>query len=58
VQGGYSDRAYLQTSPLLRGLANDPAYAASIDTLSRRVAAQRAQVLAADWRPADLRDAH
>ena len=58
VQGGYSDRAYLQTSPLLRGLANDPAYAASIDTLSRRVAAQRAQVLAADWRPADLHDAH
>lgn len=56
VQGGYSDRAYLQTSPLLRNLANDPAYAASSDTLSRRVAAQRAQVLAADWRPADLRD--
>ncbi|MGO4702644.1 tetratricopeptide repeat protein [Dyella sp. 2RAB6] len=56
VQAGYSDRAYLQTSPLLRGLANDPAYAASIDTLSQRVAAQRAQVLAADWRPADLRD--
>lgn len=57
VQAGYSDRAYLQTSPLLRGLANEPAYAASIDALSRRVAAQRAQVLAADWRPADLRDA-
>ena len=58
VQGGYSDRAYLQTSPLWRGFASDPAYAASIDTLSRRVAAQRAQVLAADWRPADLRDTH
>lgn len=57
VQSGYSDRAYLQTSPLLRGLANDPAYAAAIDTLSRRVATQRAQVLAADWRPAELRDA-
>ena len=56
VQAGYSDRAYLQTSPLLRGLAGEPAYAASIDALSRRVAAQRAQVLAADWRPADLRD--
>jgi len=58
VQTGYSDRAYLQTSPLLRGLANEPAYAVSIDALSRRGAAQRAQVLAADWRPADLRDVH
>jgi DNA-binding winged helix-turn-helix (wHTH) protein/tetratricopeptide (TPR) repeat protein len=57
VQAGYSDRAYLQTSPLLHQLAGEPAYAAAIDTLSRRVAAQRAQVLAADWRPADLRDA-
>ncbi|PWK92591.1 DNA-binding winged helix-turn-helix (wHTH) protein [Fulvimonas soli] len=57
VQAGYSDRAYLQASPLLRGLAGEPAYAASIDALSRRVAAQRAQVLAADWRPADLREA-
>lgn len=57
VQAGYSDRAYLQTSPLLRELASEPAYAAAIDTLSQRVAAQRAQVLAADWRPQDLRDA-
>jgi DNA-binding winged helix-turn-helix (wHTH) protein/tetratricopeptide (TPR) repeat protein len=56
VREGYSDRAYLQTSPLLRGLANEPAYAEAVDALSRRVAAQRAQVLAADWRPADLRD--
>lgn len=57
VRTGYSDRAYLQTSPLLHGLAGEPAYATAIDTLSQRVAAQRAQVLAADWRPADLRDA-
>ena len=57
VREGYSDRAYLQTSPLLRGLAGEPAYAEAIDALSRRVAAQRAQVLAAEWRPADLRDA-
>ena len=57
VREGYSDRFYLQTSPLLHGLAGEPAYAQAIDALSRRVAAQRAQVLAADWRPADLRDA-
>lgn len=56
VREGYSDRAYLQASPLLRALAGEPAYPEAIDTLSRRVAAQRAQVLAADWRPADLRD--
>lgn len=55
VQAGYSDRAYLQVSPLLRPLADDPAYAAAIDTISHRMAEQRAQVLAADWRPADLR---
>jgi DNA-binding winged helix-turn-helix (wHTH) protein/tetratricopeptide (TPR) repeat protein len=57
VQAGYSDRAYLQTSPLLHELAGEPAYAVAIDTLSQRVAAQRAQVLAADWRPEDLSDA-
>ena len=57
VQAGYSDRAYLQTSPLLHRLAGDPAVAAAIDALSRRVAMQRAQVLAAGWRPADLRGA-
>lgn len=58
VREGYSDRAYLLTSPLLHGLAGEPAYAEAVDLLSRRVAAQRAQVLAADWRPADLRDIH
>lgn len=54
VQAGYVDRAYLQTSPLLQPLAGEPAYAAAIDAISRRVAEQRKQVLAADWRPADL----
>jgi DNA-binding winged helix-turn-helix (wHTH) protein/Tfp pilus assembly protein PilF len=55
VKAGYSDRAYLQTTPLLQPLANEPAYASAIDTISRRVAEQRQQVLAADWRPAELR---
>lgn len=54
VATGYSDRAYLQTSPLLQPLAALPAYAAAIDTISRRLAAQRQQVLAADWRPPEL----
>ncbi|OOG48688.1 winged helix-turn-helix transcriptional regulator [Rhodanobacter sp. C01] len=54
VKAGYSDRAYLQTTPLLQPLASEPAYAAAIDTISRRVAEQRQQVLAADWRPAEL----
>lgn len=57
VAAGYSDRAYLQTSPLLRPLADDPAYAAAIDTISRRTAAQRALLLAADWCPPELRSA-
>lgn len=55
VQAGYSDRAYLQISPLLRPLASEPAYAAAIDTISRRMAEQRAQVTTATWRPAELR---
>ncbi|WP_266168615.1 winged helix-turn-helix transcriptional regulator [Dyella subtropica] len=55
VQLGYNDRAYLQTSPLLRPLANEPAYAAAIDAIGRRTAEQRAQVLAASWRPDELR---
>ncbi|SFR95983.1 Tetratricopeptide repeat-containing protein [Dyella sp. OK004] len=55
VQAGYSDRAYLQTSPLLRPLTGEPAYATAIDTISRRMAEQRAQVMAAAWRPAELR---
>ncbi|KRF00551.1 hypothetical protein ASG87_12725 [Frateuria sp. Soil773] len=54
VAAGYSDRAYLQTSPLLQPLAALPAYAAAIDTISRRMAAQRQQVLTADWRPPEL----
>ncbi|MFC5742179.1 winged helix-turn-helix transcriptional regulator [Dyella tabacisoli] len=54
VQAGYSDRAYLQTSPLLQPLAGEPAYAAAIDAISRRVSEQRRHVLAADWRPPEL----
>lgn len=54
VDAGFSDRAYLQISPLLRPLAGEPRFASAIDTISQRVAAERAIVLAAEWRPADV----
>lgn len=58
VDAGYSDRIYLQISPLLRPLAGEPAYAEAVDAISRRVARQHNEVLAADWRPTDLRELH
>jgi hypothetical protein len=57
VAAGYSDRAYLQTSPLWQPLRGLPAFAAAIDAIGRRVAAQREQVLAADWCPPELQPA-
>lgn len=54
VKAGYVDRAYLQTSPLYQPMSGEPAYAAAIDTISRQIATQHAQVLAADWRPVEL----
>jgi len=57
VTAGYSDRAYLETSPLLQPLRGRPAYAAAIDAIGRRMATQREQVLAADWCPPELRAA-
>jgi DNA-binding winged helix-turn-helix (wHTH) protein/tetratricopeptide (TPR) repeat protein len=57
VAAGYSDRAYLQTSPLWQPLRGLPAFAAAIDAIGRRVAAQRGQVLAADWCPPELQPA-
>lgn len=57
VQDGYSDSAYLQVSPLLKPLSADPAYAAEIDRINRRVAEQRQRVLAAAWCPPEWRTA-
>ncbi|ANB17286.1 winged helix-turn-helix domain-containing protein [Dokdonella koreensis] len=54
IAAGFSDRAYLQTSPLMRALAGEPRFAAAIDTIGRHVAAERTRVLAADWLPPDL----
>lgn len=54
VAGGFRDRAWLQTSPLFRPLAAEPAFADVIDTIERALVAERAKVLAAAWLPADL----
>ncbi len=54
IASGFSDRAYLQNSPLLRPLAVEARFAAAIDAVGRHVAAERARVLAADWLPPDL----
>jgi DNA-binding winged helix-turn-helix (wHTH) protein/Tfp pilus assembly protein PilF len=54
VAGGFRDQVWLQTSPLLRALADEPAFADVVNAISRAVAAERAKVLAADWLPADL----
>ncbi|HUD41042.1 MAG TPA: winged helix-turn-helix domain-containing protein [Dokdonella sp.] len=54
IAAGFSDRAYLQNSPLLRPLAGEARFAAAIDAVGRHVAAERTRVLAADWLPPDL----
>ncbi|WP_440224299.1 winged helix-turn-helix domain-containing protein [Dokdonella sp. MW10] len=54
IAAGFSDRAWLQTSPLFRPLAGEPRFATAIDTIGRRVAGEREHVLAANWLPADL----
>ncbi|PZQ12876.1 MAG: transcriptional regulator [Rhodanobacter denitrificans] len=54
IASGFSDRAYLQNSPLLRPLAAEARFAAAIDAVGRHVAAERTRVLAADWLPPDL----
>jgi len=54
VAGGFSDRAWLQGTPLLQGLAGEPGFAAVVDTIARRVAGERDRVLAAAWLPPGL----
>ena len=44
VAGGYRDSSYLQTSPWLSGLRNQPGFAAQIDAIQRALVAERAQV--------------
>lgn len=54
VDAGYRDRAYLQASPLFRALHGDPGYARVLARIDADIAAQRARVASADWKPADL----
>lgn len=54
IDAGYRDRAYLQVSPLFMALAGDPEFARQLARINDDVARQRQQVLAADWKPADL----
>lgn len=58
VAGGFRDQIWLQTSPLLRPLADEPAFADVVNAISRAVAAERAKVLAAAWLPANLVNAN
>jgi DNA-binding winged helix-turn-helix (wHTH) protein/Flp pilus assembly protein TadD len=54
IKAGFSDRAYLQISPLFHALAGEPRMAAAVDRIGQHVAGERARVLAADWLPPDL----
>ncbi|QBB72373.1 tetratricopeptide repeat protein [Pseudolysobacter antarcticus] len=55
VVAGYSDKAYLQTSPLFHALTGSPGFASVIDTISRHIDAERQRVLAASWCPPEIR---
>lgn len=44
VAGGYRDAAYLQTSPWLSGLRDQPGFAAQIDAIQRALVSERARV--------------
>jgi len=54
VDEGFRDQAWLQTSPLFRGLAGEPGMAEVVDTISRALVIERAEVVGADWLPPDL----
>lgn len=46
IAAGFLDRAYLQTSALFRPLADEPAFAALIETIAERVNAERVRAAA------------
>lgn len=54
VQGGFRDAAWLRATPLFAPLRGTPGWQTLLDRIETDVATQRAQVLAAAWRPADL----
>jgi DNA-binding winged helix-turn-helix (wHTH) protein/Flp pilus assembly protein TadD len=54
IAAGFRDRAWLATTPLFVELRRTPGFGAVLAQIDRDVAAQRAQVAQADWRPRDL----
>ncbi|HYG07853.1 MAG TPA: winged helix-turn-helix domain-containing protein [Stenotrophomonas sp.] len=54
VSAGFRDRGWLVATPLFAGVRQAPGFAALLARIDRDIAAQRAQVMQADWRPHDL----
>ncbi|MEO8777586.1 MAG: winged helix-turn-helix domain-containing protein [Rhodanobacter sp.] len=54
VDAGFRDGTYLRVSPLFRKLAGDAGFEQQLARITDDVTRQRQQVLAADWKPADL----
>ena len=54
VDDGFRDVAWLRTTPLLAPLHDAPGWPALLERIDTDIARQRAQVLAAAWRPEDL----
>lgn len=54
VDDGFRDGAWLRATPLFAALRDTPGWAGVLARIDADVAGQRAQVLAADWRPPEL----
>lgn len=54
VSAGFRDAAWLRATPLFAPLHDAAGWQGLLDTIEADVSAQRAQVLAAPWRPTDL----
>lgn len=54
VDAGFRDAAWLRATPLFLPLRSAPGWPALLERLDADIARQRAQVLAAAWRPEDL----
>ncbi len=54
VNAGFRDAAWLRATPLFAPLRGTAGWHALLDRIDADVAAQRAMVLAAPWRPTDL----
>lgn len=56
VDDGFRDAAWLRSTPLFASLHEAPGWAPLLARIDADIGRQRAQVLAADWRPAGLAD--